>query len=183
MKKLFSFILLLSCLSFLPKQDTIRWEKEEQLQWSNFKARAPKLSGYEALSAVGISLGFTMQGRDASIEIFSFFIPQKSWTKDKKSQYLLNHEQMHFNISEIHARKMRKACMEANWSSKTIQNRLNGMLQKFTDAEDKMQEKYDRETNHSIVKNKQEEWDDFIQNELQKLEAYSNTHIQIKLDK
>lgn len=182
MKKFFSFILILSCLSFLPKQETIRWEKGEPLEWSNFKARAPKLSGYEALSAVGISLGFNMQGDDVSIEVFSFFIPQKSWTKDRKSQYLLNHEQMHFDISEIHARKMRKACMEAKWSAKSIQNKLNDMLEKFTDAEDKMQEKYDRETNHSIVKSKQEEWNVFIQNELQKLEPYSSTHIQITLD-
>lgn len=179
MKKLLLLSIILSCLSFLPKKESIIWEGEKQLKWSDFKARAPRASSYEALSAVGISAGLSFNEQELNINVESFFTPKLSWTKDKKSLYLLNHEQKHFDISEIHARKLRKEFSETKWNIKSASKTFNKLLKKYSAEENAMQEKYDKESKHSINKDIQEVWNKKIKEELNRLEKHSESIIKI----
>src|SRR5699024_5538989 len=48
-----------------------------------------------------------------SILIIGYMIPSESWVKEnKKSDYLLKHEQLYFDICELYARKIRKIFKE-----------------------------------------------------------------------
>ena len=71
------------------------------LTWDDFKGFPIPFSGYGAVISSKVYLEF-----DSSKSQYVAFAGQhniNSWTKDT-SAYGLNHEQYHFNITEIHAR-------------------------------------------------------------------------------
>ena len=75
-----------------------------------------------------------------------------------KTDYILSHEQGHFDIAEIFARKLNKKMSEYNFNKKTYQQEVNKIYQDILDEKEAMQNDYDRQTNHSINKEKQAEW-------------------------
>jgi len=91
-----------------------------------------------------------------------FFItnsyPSLSWVKrGQMSDHLLMHEQLHFDISELHARIMRKR-LEEYKAGENIRRDLNKMYKLVERMRINMQERYDEETEHSKNKMAQEKW-------------------------
>jgi histone acetyltransferase (RNA polymerase elongator complex component) len=63
-----------------------------------------------------------------------------------------------FDIAEIFARKLHKALREYVFNKKNFQTDLKHIYDGIVAAKTAMQDEYDRETNHSINKDKQNEW-------------------------
>ena len=55
----------------------------------------------------GIAFSYSVYGEKVSYEVYSFMLPDESWLADPDNAATLEHEQAHFNISEIYARKLR----------------------------------------------------------------------------
>jgi len=102
---------------------------------------------------------------------------EESWVKsDEKSDDLLRHEQGHFDIAEVYARKFRKKLKEEgkeickSKDPKTeIDNRFNDIEEEWGATADK----YDSETKHGADRDKQKEWDEKIQKCLDELKDYA----------
>ena len=75
-----------------------------------------------------------------------------------RTEYILSHEQGHFDIAEIFARKLHKSLSEYNFNKKTFQQDLKAIYENLMQEKEAMQEQYDRETNHSINKSAQAAW-------------------------
>ena len=89
---------------------------------------------------------------------------------------ILNHEQKHFDITEIYTRKAR------NNIQKIIDNNLGSdflskILYKIDSELLSYQLLYDLETNNGLDIKKQEYWNKKIENELKQLEKYRNKSI------
>ena len=159
---------------------TISWQENRPLTWSDFEAIPTNTSSAAALTASGITFGFSIDKEDGRVVDFDttidcFFYPEKSWVKPEYADdYILRHEQLHFNITELHARKFRKQIKQLRVSSK-IRNQLNRLYKDINQTSYDMQKRYDEETNHSINKEKQKEWDNFITQELEKLSGFKST--------
>ncbi|NJW51684.1 hypothetical protein [Salinimicrobium oceani] len=87
------------------------------LSWTNFEAEPDLSNPFHANTSSGMSYSWSMKTLGAETEflyeVAAFFFPEKSWVKNGKgSAQLLVHEQLHFDITELHARKLRRA-MEA----------------------------------------------------------------------
>jgi hypothetical protein len=152
--------------------DTIYWSAGEKLNWDDFNATPDDRTDALAVTGSAISASYSFKDSQVKMGARSFFLRSKSWVK-KKEDYLLRHEQLHFNITEIYARKIRKAFSKSsttdNKSSKALYKKVFSSL----NAECKeYQNKYDRETRHSIIKEKQLEWDEKITKELEDLDDY-----------
>lgn len=80
---------------------------------------------------------------------------------------ILNHEQGHFDIAQIFALKMNLMYFENRFSKSN--NQLQEIYNICYERYSKVQEKYDKETNHNKNREKQLYWDNSIQGELQKL--------------
>lgn len=84
---------------------------------------------------------------------------------------MLNHERLHFDITELYARKFRKQLQES-----TFTYNINDEMDKIHDVINKelgaMQKKYDNETDHSQIVEKQIEWEKYIAVELEKYAKY-----------
>jgi hypothetical protein len=83
----------------------------------------------------------------------------RSWAKRSSNAYLdyaLNHEQYHFNITELHTRQLNRYIAENPEESESLYLLRLGSIN--IDLR-KMQRQYDLETNHSLVFDKQRRWE------------------------
>ena len=153
--------------------DTIFYTPIKKLNWSNFKASVPtpNASGNVANSSVGFLFRASMvgnsKGTTVNITIKSYFIPSSSWGVAKnKTEYILAHEQLHFDIARLGAAMLTANLRNATYTTSNLSQQLTSMYQKSWDSYLALQAKYDKETNHSIIKTEQEKWNLKVQNEL-----------------
>ena len=139
--------------NFNAKVTIKRWGK---LTWDDFQGFPRPLSGYGAVIGSQLYLEF-----DSATSRYIAYAGQHnivSWTKEstKDSDYALNHEQYHFNITELHARLLNEYINDnPNESELTYNLRLNSLWLDLSS----MQEQYDDETDHSVIVHKQRLWE------------------------
>ena len=90
-----------------------------------------------------------------------------------RNDYVLKHEQIHFDITEIYSRKLRKEFADAKIKS-TDAVRAKTIFDKVFSEMQKRQEKYDRETARGDKKETQENWEAIVEIELAKYEFYKS---------
>lgn len=155
----------------------IDWEADKKLTWADFQGKPDPNISYHANTNSGIAFSWSLRtSGDAAEFIYSVsnsFYPLKSWVKGKKgSRELLAHEQLHFDISELYARKLRQQLATYELGEDVKQD-LNGIYQKNEEGRRQMQELYDQETDHGLKKEAQARWQAFIEGELLKLAEFS----------
>ena len=160
----------------------IYWSSDNLLDWKDFKAE-PKKKRFDANSSVGIKYEYKeLKDRRIKLTLYSFFDRKKSWVNIRgKNNKLLIHEQLHFNITELHSRKIRKAVIEdSSINGKNFNNKFKEIYKFYLQEEDNMQLNYDKETDHSRNFEKQKEWEDKITKELEELKEYTDPEIIIE---
>ncbi|WP_272150922.1 hypothetical protein [Tenacibaculum aiptasiae] len=150
----------------------ITWNNKNKIKWSDFKGEKTIYSNSKAESGIGINMEpFLHKNLVYEYLVFAYFDKKKSTTK-VQNDYLLKHEQMHFNIGEIFARRIRKEIIkqkESNVENIYYEKIYNRLYNKCLD----FHRKYDEETKHSKDFYKQKEWNNLILDELNSLEKYS----------
>ncbi len=151
-------------MNFLSAQEyeTIVWT-EKRLTWKDFKGPSPVSSRVAATTASGISYEFSTAGtKDAfaiDFVITTHFYPKKSWYKPVLcDDFVLSHEQLHFDISELFARKLRKELSEATFTHENIKAKVKAIYNKNNKALNDYQNRYDEETNFSRYLQQQILW-------------------------
>lgn len=175
---IFCFVFLNLIVSqALNGQEKMEWDQNNPLVWENFMADPNENSPFYAETSSGISQSYSVRQSNGKMEfdfdVKSFFDPTGSWVKaGEQSSYLLGHEKLHFDITELHARKLRKTFSEYN-VGKNYKKELQVIYKKFQMESYQMQRKFDAETRHSINREAEMEWRDFVKNELAKFEEYA----------
>jgi len=138
--------------------ETIPWSARRIVGWSDFQG-AP-VTGTEAVASTSTTLGLSYQLRNGelSFEINCTFSKPHSWGS-LKTEYILAHEQGHFDITEICARKLHQALQDYTFNRRTYKTDLTKIYQQIVDLKENMQETYDQETDHSRRKKVQAEWE------------------------
>jgi len=132
-----------------------------------------------AVTASGITFLYTVKKANNRIVDFipvieAYFYPYKSWVKKELADdYILAHEQLHFDITELHVRKFRKQInsVKASQNLGSIMDKLHHNINK--ELAD-MQNRYDTETSNSMNKETQANWIFFVTKELKKYEVYNS---------
>lgn len=159
------FFFLLT-LSIRAQEETIPWSADRKLQWSDFKGDYLKTEWAAATTASSISYKFSTFERGGQLyvdfEIGCEFYPQKSWYRpDLVDSLILSHEQLHFDIAELHARKMKKRLAETQFTT-DIKEEVKKIYKEVLKELYVFQNKYDRETNFSRDRQKQLFWNKMI---------------------
>ena len=122
MKIFFAFIFFFIST---PQNDSekIIWTETQKLTWEDFRGKPVRSASFVASTNTGISFqySYSIKNGDVNVEysVESFFNPEGSWyVPEKVSPYILRHEQAHFDISELHARILRKNLEEKSFSKK-----------------------------------------------------------------
>lgn len=154
------------------------WQ-EEPLKWSDFRGTPDPSNPFHANTGSGISYSYSIRTSgtetEFNYEVISYFIPQNSWVKPgKTSEHLLAHEQLHFDITELHARKLRAYLEKVDVNSKNLKKELESLYRQTEKERAEMQKKFDMETRHSQNRELQAGWQEIIREELQKLKDFSS---------
>jgi len=163
-----SALLILS----LAENPFIPWEAGRKLTWDDFKAPPDKRSPNAAETSSAIKFDYSYNAGELRFHIVCQFDKNKSWVR-VRSDYILSHEQGHFDITEIFARKLNKSVKEYRVGKPGDLTRdLNHIYENAMHQLHDMQAAYDAETNFSINTPKQEEWLKKIKTRLEELETY-----------
>lgn len=176
--------LILICCFFCLQQDEviIPWTSSYKLTWQDFKGKPNYNTRPAATTASGISFGFSIKQRNKkdvgfSTDIHTNFYPNKSWyKKEEATNHILNHEQVHFDITELFARKLRQR-LEQVKPQKNTKKVLNNIYAQILKNLREKQLLYDSETDHSINIESQNRWNIYVKEELNKLEKYKSTAV------
>ena len=171
----FTFLLLFFCLQFSDLQGQEKlWSKTYRLTWLDFSAQPDVSHPYAAITYSGMSYSFSAEVINGEIKakfkVNCFFLPNKSWVKlgYENDFNLLAHEQLHFDISELYARKFRQKLSKMSFTE-NIKVEISNLYTKITKEKIEVQKAYDNETDHSVNIIKQKQWEQKIKSELQKI--------------
>lgn len=167
-------VLIILCFVQVDKtfsQDTIYWNAGYKLAWSDFQGKPDTLSEFTAATHATIQYSMKITGASLFTQVYCFFDRKTSWVSDKTDIGLI-HEQGHFNIAELFARKLRKRFKEYKAIPATARQDLKNIFLKIKTERNAMDSLYDKETDFSRNETKQKFWTSKILNELKKFEEY-----------
>lgn len=178
MKRFFALGFLLSSILYFSQE--ILWKPDVKLQWSDFKnpvnpnkneAIASTYCGWK----VEAEKSQTNPKSPVKISIFVYFDSLKSWKNaEKTSENTLKHEQKHFDICELFARKFRKEIKEKIKNSGDFDRFFKTINEKYSKEYREFQIMYDSETDHGRELDRQKIYDDFITSELETYKDYAS---------
>jgi predicted secreted Zn-dependent protease len=157
------------------QSNLIEWKPERKLSWNDFKAEPDKSSTNAALTSSSINIEFGYNNTGLKYNIKCRFDKNLSWGRIK-NEYILSHEQGHFDIAEIHARKLNKLLRGYKFNSRTVAQDVNKIYDNVMKQHHAFQSQYDNETNYSRDPAQQNAWKTKIEETLQELQEYSNYH-------
>jgi hypothetical protein len=166
------------------RKDILVWDQNRLLNWDDFRGK-PQKRFAAASTHYDMYKTTEQKGKEVEVKVEAVFLCDKSWKKMSWcSQSVLDHEQKHFDIDELYARKLRKLIKEQKYSSyeevKTISDSLYNVIDKEMDI---YQDKYDDETDGSMNGEKQREWQKKIDKEIADLSSHKNTTFWVLLSK
>jgi hypothetical protein len=141
----------------------INYELSKKLTWSDYKIYNGNRRE-AALTATEISYHVTQVGDQMNVTVSCVFDKSKSNVlKRYKNDYILNHEQKHFDISYLFAMKfINELKKQSVLNYEIIDNIYNNIFIEWN----AFQNKYDEETKNSVSKEMQSIWDKKIIDQL-----------------
>lgn len=160
--RLFIACLWLNSFFVASQENGVPWQTGIRLEWSDFKGKAKTGSVIAATTASGISYTFSALERDGYYEVDyqvdAFFYPEQSWyIPDRCDEITLAHENLHFDITELFARKMRAIMDETRFTEK-VREEIRAIYNQILQEMAAFQERYDQETDFSRNRSAQLRW-------------------------
>ena len=163
----------------MTSSDALAWSASRPLTWDDFRGTPPPAPGDEgARTAYSLFYGANCTGRRFEFRVIAAVLPRDSWVTAAvlKTPALnarsLRHEQTHFDLSEVHARKMRQFFRELATPCNRSEMELDSLAQRFAREEATTQRRYDDETNYGRIAAKQTEWDTETARQIARLAEY-----------
>jgi hypothetical protein len=148
----------------------IDWSATRRLTWNDYKGNPDPNSDAAASTTSYLGIEYNFSNNKVTYKIACRFSKNSSWGLTK-TDHILGHEQGHFDITEIFARKLNKLTGEYKFNKNTYQRDLQKIYDDIQDEKEEFQNQYDNETDYSRNKEKQTKWLDKIS---KMLEEYKN---------
>ncbi len=174
--------LLIFSLFFVFKSDTIQelsWTENYKLTWEDFKGKPNQETDAVAITASGLTFSYSINKTPQKVHSFktlvkAHFYPEHSWCKKEMvDDHILKHEQLHFDITELHARKFRKRITTLK-PTLDLNEKLNDLHQEINKELAAFQDTYDTQTDNSINKEAQLNWQKEVAKQLKALEKFKS---------
>lgn len=150
--------------------DTVYYQASRPLVWDDFREKVP-VSRYAA--AVFPSFGYDLRRElingiiHVNLAIKVYVVKSASWVSHHTlDSYSLNHEQRHFDLVKLVAERFKAKLISEKLNPDNYEGIINYEYLEFYREMNRLQQKYDQETNHGINIVKQEEWNRWINAQL-----------------
>jgi len=161
------------------RNEAVPWSAKRPLVWADFRATPPATSSAAAETAYTLFHGARCTRSRFEFLVVAAFRPKASWVRPAvlkvpaDSARALRHEQTHFDIAELHARRMRRYFAEMLSPCQASTEQIQSLADRFIRDERATQERYDAETNHSREAARQSSWDKDVASQLQALSRFA----------
>ena len=162
----------------------IIWSEGDKLTWKDFEGASKDTLNHKnhkvaAISVVSIKYDFDFDEQKRVVaSVIAYFNKSKSWTR--KVSGTLPHEQLHFDVAEIYARKFRKQLRNKRFLSKKIGVEAGELYINIMKEYNSYQHLYDSLTENNNNTTQQKAWAIKIAEELKALEKYKENKFKIK---
>jgi hypothetical protein len=168
-----AFVFILPLTTIAQDNEFIQWSAIKRLTWNDYLASPSTSDDIAAITSTALGMDYHVRNNSITYNITCRFSKTKSWGR-YKTAYILQHEQGHFDITEIFARKLVKAVRDYKFDPRKYQVDLAKLYKKIMEEKEEFQQNYDEETDFSRNKAKQAEWLKKITEELAGLEEYAD---------
>jgi hypothetical protein len=185
--RILAFVAALCAVCPASAQESIEWAAERKLTKADFQGRVPPQAINSSLSWLHVEAAWECALGDLTATVRATFDPSRSWWRttygnvwgsagDRSSAtraqasarrnvlildaQLLEHEQLHFDLAEVAARRIRKrfeefrdGCHEEGGAEA-----IQAMVAEIDRELQQEQARYDRETRHGVNLRAQEQW-------------------------
>ena len=192
LKNIFFFVGFISLMSFsFVKDDFILWQENKKLKIQDFKAdnkdtiKVNRQQFLGAISAIRIEYSSFQRNKNSvpDFSIKTYFDPNESWML-LKNDYVLQHEQIHFDLTELYARKMRKSVESLRQKNVTNISIYRKKIQRWNAMKEKASNQFDADNQDYYIKigqkilfqknPKQEAWKKKVDRELFQYSLFKN---------
>ena len=192
LKNIFFFVGFITLLSFsFVKDEFILWQENKKLKIQDFKAdnkdtvKVNQQQFLGAISAIRIEYSSFQRNKNSvpDFSIKTYFDPNESWML-LKNDYVLQHEQIHFDLTELYARKMRKSVESLRQKNITNISIYRKKIQHWNAMKEKASNQFDADNQDYYIKigqkilfqknPKQEAWKKKVDRELFQYSLFKN---------
>lgn len=192
LKNIFFFVGFITLLSFsFVKDNFILWQENKKLKIQDFKAdnkdtiKVNRQQFLGAISAIRIEYSSFQRNKNSvpDFSIKTYFDPNESWML-LKNDYVLQHEQIHFDLTELYARKMRKSVESLRQKNVTNISIYRKKIQHWNAMKEKASNQFDADNQDYYIKigqkilfqknPKQEAWKKKVDRELFQYSLFKN---------
>lgn len=162
-----------------PAPDSIPWSASRPLAWADFRGQPDMSNSVAAVTTYALAWESDCTSDGFRFAVASVFLPEQSWVKPdvparvEEGRRTLAHEQTHFDLSEVHARKMRRALARAATPCRLTQAQLESIVEPFIREDQVLQGRYDHETRNGLDVVHQARWDEDVAQQLEALSRYA----------
>lgn len=156
-------------------KDSTIWRSDYKLMKEDFKAKPRQ--NVPVYSSISINIYSKDVSGSLLFVVEAVFLKSLSFMKTY-SEYSLKHEQIIFDICELHARKLRKKISEKDFSkTKDLRKELTELYNKEIQEFIKDVEKFQKETEGGLNSVKQQMWSEKVIQEISELEDFASTEL------
>lgn len=165
--------------AFIDKE-YIKWSDKKPLTENDFKGYSNWFTHYDG--AIKSYLDFKFKG-NSLLYLDATCIAHETWIDpgDKGSYTLLQHEQYHFNITEMVTRIARKAIVDTMRYGSDLAG-VKKIIKRHQKIRNMWQGRYDDETDHSVIRDMQGYWQFKIDSMLTELDPYWSSEVLHKIN-
>jgi hypothetical protein len=150
-----------------PDNDTVYYSYKRKLNWGDFRGPAKFGSRWAAqvFTSFGMELHTKIQNRTLKIylKVRTFTDKTISWVHPaNKNDYVLAHEQLHFDIAKLIAEQFKSHLKTMPLSVEDYSSEIQYQYIEFYKKLSKMQASYDGETEHGLKKDEQKRWSEQV---------------------
>lgn len=156
--------------------DQVAYRPDRPLHIEDFKGKPDKLSVALAATYSGFALQYELSGdydsRKATVTLLPYFDRTKSWMKPAgKNAYVLQHEQLHFDIAALKTYALAAALRSSKCNSNNFRETVERLQKQYSKEAEELQAAYDEATAHGTLKGPQRQWEARIRAELSDIGA------------
>ncbi|MCG8372761.1 MAG: hypothetical protein MI700_04480 [Balneolales bacterium] len=163
---------------FRKHERAIEWSPDRRLSWQDFKGdsrfSSNKSFSAESFITLKVEQDYYSKPFSSNILVINKFETNLSWVRQDQNhrQDLLIHEEFHFHLSEVYARKMRKEFFDLQLNMEEDRMEIDSIFTEIRADYLRRQERYDLITDHGKKKKEQREWERAIERELIQYQAF-----------
>jgi hypothetical protein len=155
---------------------TLHWSASRPLVLADFKGRPRPDETHAALTSATIVAEVACKGGQFTGHVQAAFDPTVSWWREPATATpkLLRHEQLHFDITEVYARRLRQKLAAVRVPCAQLGSAFERLAQGVYAEWEKAEQQYDRDTNHGLLPVPQAQWETQVQQQLAELAAWAD---------